>query len=160
MTDETSSKEESLISKKTKPFASEADNKIGVRILIAREEIGLTRFEVANALNVTQQQIEKYEKGQNRISARTLFVISKLLNKPMKWFTQDLENKDNENFLVMHRQTRLALQTIKAIRSIKDKSTQDKIIKMIKILIEESGQPKQVKVASLIRNSNKSASVQ
>ena len=76
--------------KKTKPYVNEADRKIGMRMLIAREGIGMTRLEVANSLNITQQQIEKYEKGGNRISARTLFIIAKLFGKPMTWFTQDL----------------------------------------------------------------------
>jgi transcriptional regulator with XRE-family HTH domain len=140
--EEISSKEQPLVSKKAKPCASDADHKIGVRIFIAREEIGLTRLEVANALNITQQQIEKYEKGQNRISARTLFIASKVLNKPMKWFTQDLQSKNSLNLLMEHRRNRLALHTIKVIKGIKDKPTQNKIIKVIKILLEEVEQQK------------------
>lgn len=135
--DETSPPKQSFPQRKTKPDTSDADRKIGIRIHIAREETCLTRLEVANVLEITQQQIEKYEKGQNRISARTLFILSKLFRKPMTWFTQDLENKNNKNLLIKHNKNRLAFHTIKIIGKIKDKPTQDKIIRIIKIITEK-----------------------
>ena len=135
---EISSRGQSVPHKKTKPCVNDADRKIGMRMLIAREEVGMTRLEIANSLNITQQQIEKYEKGGNRISARTLFILAKLFGKPMAWFTQDLEDPNNEELLIKHSENRLAIRTIRKIHNIKDKPTQDKIIKIIKIIADKA----------------------
>lgn len=52
--------------------ADETDKAIGALIRIRRKEIGMSQMALADALGVTFQQIQKYEKGVNRVAASTL----------------------------------------------------------------------------------------
>ena len=65
---------------------SPIDIKVGKRIRVARCEAGLTQQDLGRITNRTFQQIQKYEAGQNRISAGVLFEISNRLDRPLNWF--------------------------------------------------------------------------
>jgi|TARA_B100000085_G_scaffold86419_1_gene78008 transcriptional regulator with XRE-family HTH domain len=58
----------------------------------------VTQTELANALNITFQQIQKYEKAVNRVPVDKLLEISKYLNKPISYFIeQEVENNVHTN---------------------------------------------------------------
>ena len=59
---------------------------IGIRLKQKRIEKYLTQTKVAKALNVTFQQIQKYEKGTNGLSASRIQALSKYLNVPISYF--------------------------------------------------------------------------
>jgi transcriptional regulator with XRE-family HTH domain len=59
--------------------ASGIDKLLGAQIRIRRNAIGLSQEALAAAIGVTFQQIQKYEKGVNRVSAATLFRIAEAL---------------------------------------------------------------------------------
>lgn len=65
------------------------DKHIGRRIRVAREECGLSQTAVATALDVSFQQLQKYEKGSNRISASNLWLAAKVLDRPIMWFFEE-----------------------------------------------------------------------
>ena len=52
----------------------------------------MSQTEVANALGVTFQQVQKYERGTNRVSASRLYDLSRILNVPVQIFFEGLEN--------------------------------------------------------------------
>jgi transcriptional regulator with XRE-family HTH domain len=54
----------------------------------------VTQSAVAKAANTTFQQIQKYEKGQNRIPIINLIKISKFLNKPLDYFLDDFNGTE------------------------------------------------------------------
>ena len=54
------------------------DHEIGARMRARRRELSMSQQEVADALGLSFQQIQKYERGGNRISASTLVEIAKL----------------------------------------------------------------------------------
>lgn len=56
--------------------------------------MGLSQTQVADALGITFQQIQKYERGANRISASKLYDAAKLLQAPVSYFFEGLENTD------------------------------------------------------------------
>lgn len=62
------------------------DQRIGERIRLRRTELGLTQDQLAAALGVSYQQIQKYENGANRISAARLWQIGRRLEVPVGWF--------------------------------------------------------------------------
>jgi DNA-binding XRE family transcriptional regulator len=68
------------------PSGAEMDAWVGSRLLQRRTELGLSRAKLAALLTVSQLQIQKYEKGVNRISAGRLYVVSVLLAVPVSWF--------------------------------------------------------------------------
>lgn len=62
------------------------DRIIGTRIRIARHAKPLPQERLAAMLGISFQQLQKYEKGINRISAGRLFEIASLLGYPVAWF--------------------------------------------------------------------------
>lgn len=62
------------------------DKEIGARIRKAREEIGYSQEYVGECLELSFQQVQKYECGQNRIAATRLEEISVILQKPITYF--------------------------------------------------------------------------
>jgi transcriptional regulator with XRE-family HTH domain len=62
------------------------DQHVGARMRAARLEAGKSQTDVAEALGLTFQQVQKYEKGANRISAGKLHELSRLFNTPVQFF--------------------------------------------------------------------------
>ena len=62
------------------------DKHVGARLRAARLESGKSQTEVADAIGITFQQVQKYEKGSNRISAGTLHELSRLFEMPVQFF--------------------------------------------------------------------------
>jgi|TARA_B100001094_G_C17589604_1_gene511311 transcriptional regulator with XRE-family HTH domain len=69
---------------------------LGQKLRIRRLSLGLTQTKVAQAINVTFQQIQKYEKGTNGVSSNRLMQLSQFLKVPIIYFFEDFkEFKDN-----------------------------------------------------------------
>ena len=62
---------------------------LGVKLKLRRLALGLTQTKVANAINVTFQQIQKYEKGTNGVSSIRLLQLSNYLKVPINYFFED-----------------------------------------------------------------------
>ena len=75
---------------------------LGNKLKLRRLALGLTQTKVAKAINVTFQQIQKYEKGTNGVSSNRLMQLSSFLKVPIIYFFEDYkEFKDvNSNDLI------------------------------------------------------------
>lgn len=74
---------------------AEIDEKIGDRLLNIRLARGISQAELGDSLGVSFQQIQKYERGSNRMSASVLVLICKELKvSPMTLLGQFFENDD------------------------------------------------------------------
>ena len=62
---------------------------MGKRLRMRRLSLGLTQTKVANAINVTFQQIQKYEKGTNGVSSSRLVQLANFLKVPITYFYED-----------------------------------------------------------------------
>ena len=62
---------------------------LGNKLKLRRLALGLTQTKVAKAINVTFQQIQKYEKGTNGVSSNRLMQISQFLKVPIIYFFED-----------------------------------------------------------------------
>ena len=62
---------------------------LGRKLRMRRLSLGLTQTKVANAINVTFQQIQKYEKGTNGVSSSRLIQLSTFLKVPITYFFED-----------------------------------------------------------------------
>ena len=70
---------------------------LGKKLRLRRLSLGLTQTKVAEAINVTFQQIQKYEKGTNGVSSNRLMQLSQFLKVPIIYFFEDFkEFKDVE----------------------------------------------------------------
>ena len=64
---------------------------VGQRLKIARRNAKLTQTKLAKKLNISFQQIGKYEKGQNGLNAIRIVQISNLLNIPKSYLLENIE---------------------------------------------------------------------
>ena len=62
---------------------------LGNKLKLRRLALGLTQTKVAKAINVTFQQIQKYEKGTNGVSSNRLMQLSQFLKVPIIYFFED-----------------------------------------------------------------------
>tara|TARA_B100000700_G_scaffold212327_1_gene233452 strand:+ start:1244 stop:1630 length:387 start_codon:yes stop_codon:yes gene_type:complete len=71
---------------------------LGKKLRMRRLSLGLTQTKVANAINVTFQQIQKYEKGTNGVSSSRLLQLAIFLKVPVNYFYEDYaDNKATES---------------------------------------------------------------
>jgi|TARA_B110000211_G_C13889386_1_gene468830 transcriptional regulator with XRE-family HTH domain len=64
---------------------------LGKKLRMRRLSLGLTQTKVAQAINVTFQQIQKYEKGTNGVSSNRLMQLSQFLKIPITYFFEDFK---------------------------------------------------------------------
>ena len=69
----------------------------GIRLKLRRLALSLTQTKVANAINVTFQQIQKYEKGTNGISSMRIMQLANFLRVPVVYFFEDFPLYANTN---------------------------------------------------------------
>ena len=72
---------------------------MGKRLRMRRLSLGLTQTKVANAINVTFQQIQKYEKGTNGVSSSRLMQLANFLKVPITYFYEDFPSYKGENLI-------------------------------------------------------------
>tara|TARA_Y100000590_G_scaffold256071_1_gene287630 strand:- start:48 stop:443 length:396 start_codon:yes stop_codon:yes gene_type:complete len=78
---------------------------LGKKLRMRRLSLGLTQTKVANAINVTFQQIQKYEKGTNGVSSSRLLQLAVFLKVPVSYFYEDYtDNKGEEANIVGEQQ--------------------------------------------------------
>jgi transcriptional regulator with XRE-family HTH domain len=70
---------------------SSVDVHVGGRVRVRRRLIHMTQETLADLIDVTFQQVQKYERGSNRISASKLFAIAEALEVPISYFFEGLE---------------------------------------------------------------------
>ena len=66
------------------------DLHVGVRVRMRRKMLGVSQEALADALKLTFQQVQKYERGANRVSASKLYEIAKTLQVPVSFFFEGL----------------------------------------------------------------------
>ncbi len=71
------------------------DAYIGARVRLRRVMLGMSQEALGEHLSLTFQQIQKYEKGVNRISASRLFELARALDVPVQYFFDGLDDPDD-----------------------------------------------------------------
>ncbi|HDL8521686.1 TPA: helix-turn-helix transcriptional regulator [Yersinia enterocolitica] len=81
------------------------DKQIGQRIQMRRKELGMTAQHLAELVDISHQQLSRYERGTNKINVAHLVNIATKLNTPISWFfidcfsTVDSESKKQQDFV-------------------------------------------------------------
>ena len=81
---------------KFSPAPDVVDIHVGTRIRLRRKQLRLSQSGLAEALGLTFQQIQKYERGANRVSASKLFEAAKKLDVRIGYFFEGLEGQSSE----------------------------------------------------------------
>jgi len=70
--------------------SNQVDAHVGTRVRMRRTLLGLSQEKLGDALGLTFQQVQKYERGANRIGASRLFQLSLILDVPVSFFFDDM----------------------------------------------------------------------
>lgn len=118
---------------------SEIDKVVGQRIRWRRRELKLTQEKLGDLLNLTFQQVQKYEKGVNRVSAGRLFEMAQVLGVPITYFYEGAEDflsqsasvmaEDGAQAPVMNAET---LDLIAAFQKIEDASLRKSLLNTVR----------------------------
>jgi transcriptional regulator with XRE-family HTH domain len=71
---------------------SPIDSHVGARMRLRRTLMGMSQERLGEALGLTFQQVQKYERGVNRVSASRLFDLSRVLDVPISFFYDDMSD--------------------------------------------------------------------
>lgn len=73
------------------------DMHVGKRIRLRRTLLGMSQEQLGTELNITFQQVQKYERGANRVSASRLWDIGQILDAPINYFFDDMSEVTMRN---------------------------------------------------------------
>ena len=123
------------------------DKHVGSRVRMRRVLIGMSQERLGGALGLTFQQVQKYEKGTNRIGASRLQQIAGVLSVPPAFFFEDMPSTDGRSdssfaeegagFVVDFLSTSEGLLLNKAFVRIKEARVRKKIIDLVTALAED-----------------------
>jgi len=121
-------------SKSTSPrSAVSADIEMGRRIRLRRAEKGISQIKLAGHLGLSFQQVQKYEKGINRVGAARLQQIAEVLGVDIPFFYDgDGKEPDVDSLLVLD--SVFSLQLLRAYTAIKDKTVQRKLVILVEMI--------------------------
>ncbi|WP_421784919.1 helix-turn-helix domain-containing protein [Hyphobacterium sp.] len=71
--------------------ATSVDMHVGSRIRLRRQLLKMSQEALGNELGVTFQQVQKYERGANRVGASRLYSLSRVLDVPVSYFFEGLD---------------------------------------------------------------------
>jgi transcriptional regulator with XRE-family HTH domain len=116
------------------------DRVVGQRVRWRRRELKLTQERLGELLNLTFQQVQKYEKGTNRVSAGRLFEIASVLGVPITYFyegAEDFVEHENAQFAEddsVHApvMTTEMLELISAFQKIEDMSLRKSLLNTVR----------------------------
>ena len=117
--------------------ADSRDEEVGRRVRSRRLERRLSQTELADAIGVTFQQVQKYEKGRNRIGAGRLERISEKLGVPISFFFDNMEGagaprdpKKGKDSVFELMRTSDAVRMVKAFHRIKSAKARAMLVGM------------------------------
>jgi transcriptional regulator with XRE-family HTH domain len=111
------------------------DVEIGKRIRALRLERGLSQTELGNLLGITFQQIQKYEKGANRVAAGRLQRIAEALEVPITFFYSGSDKKpkvdeDSIDVGLSFLETAGAVRLVRAYSKIEDRRMRRALVEL------------------------------
>lgn len=124
----------------TRKSPSPVDVHVGGRVRVQRMRIGMSQEKLGYALGLTFQQIQKYEKGSNRIGASRLYQIGCVLGVSAEYFFEGLEQADGADapssghFQTEFLSTAEGIQLNSAFFAITDPQLRKRILDLLKVL--------------------------
>jgi transcriptional regulator with XRE-family HTH domain len=107
------------------------DLAIGARIRARRRELGLSQADLARHIGVSFQQVQKYERGANRVAGSTLMTIANALKTTVGWMVGEDGAGPQHDGLVEALATPGALQLVEAYAAIRDERSRMAILALV-----------------------------
>ena len=137
------------------------DLHVGKRMYMRRTMMGMSQERLAAELGVTFQQVQKYEKGQNRIGASRLWDIAQVLGVGVEFFYEDLDDNSRDKSprkIAPHFQLsdgseecfdmeawlrKDVIELVKAYTQIKDKNVAQNVLNLVQSMAEKESSKKE-----------------
>ena len=125
---------------------SPIDVHVGSRVRLRRTLLGMSQERLGEALGLTFQQVQKYEKGINRIGASRLFDLSQVLSVPVQFFYEELATgaagsgfgeRPAESYAAEFLGSREGLELNKAFARITDPRVRRSIVDLVRAFAGE-----------------------
>ncbi|MFZ8864260.1 MAG: helix-turn-helix domain-containing protein [Rickettsiales bacterium] len=110
------------------------DLHVGKRVRFKRKMMGLTQSDLGAKVDLTFQQIQKYEKGENRISASKLYQIAQILDTTVSFFFDGFNELQEQKEITDDRQS---IDLVQSFKSIKNPKVKKRIMMLIESVIDE-----------------------
>ncbi|GAK33863.1 hypothetical protein JCM17846_29600 [Iodidimonas nitroreducens] len=119
------------------------DVHVGSRVRLRRTLLGMSQEKLAQALDLTFQQVQKYERGLNRIGSSNLYKISQVLGVSISFFFEDMSEdlserlippSPNDSFDMRQIGKRETIQLVQGFYAIKDEDMRNQIFQLMKRL--------------------------
>jgi transcriptional regulator with XRE-family HTH domain len=132
-----------MVENKKKP--NPIDIHVGSRVRLRRNMLGMSQEKLGESLGITFQQIQKYEKGTNRVGASRLQAISTILSVPVSFFFEDAPGHEtggikgfaedtSTTYVVDFLNSAEGLQLNRAFVKIADARVRRKVVDLVKAL--------------------------
>jgi transcriptional regulator with XRE-family HTH domain len=120
------------------------DQHVGSRVRLRRMLLGMSQERLGDSMGLTFQQVQKYEKGVNRIGASRLFQISKILDVPVQFFFEEaphadghaagpgMAEPDSETFILEFLNSREGLELNRAFVKIADPKVRKSVVDLVR----------------------------
>ena len=138
---------ENMLEKENKKRPNPTDIHVGSRIRMRRNILGMSQEKLGESLGITFQQIQKYEKGTNRVGASRLQAIASILDVPVAFFFAEvpgrksaldgLSDGDGSRFVIDFVNSGEGLQLNRAFARIADAKVRRKVVELVKALASE-----------------------
>jgi transcriptional regulator with XRE-family HTH domain len=129
------------------------DVHVGSRVRLRRMLLGMSQEKLGEQLGLTFQQVQKYEKGVNRIGASRLFDLAQILGVPVQFFYEEapasqtshaeavpgFAERPAESYVIDFLASREGLELNKAFMRIGDPRTRRAIVELVRALAGEEG---------------------
>ena len=128
------------------------DIHVGNRIRMRRMLINMSQEKLGDSLGLTFQQVQKYEKGSNRVSASRLYQMAQILGVTVQFFYDDLPASSAQpgnpgmseagapSFVMDFLSSSDGLQLNRAFSEISDRNVKRRVIELVKALAEGSSE--------------------
>lgn len=135
-----------MVENKKKP--NPIDIHVGSRVRLRRNMLGMSQEKLGESLGITFQQIQKYEKGTNRVGASRLQAIASILGVPVAFFFEDAPGKEaggvrglaedsSTTYVVDFLSSAEGLQLNRSFAKISDAKVRRKVIDLVKALADD-----------------------
>ena len=116
--------------------AGKPDIEMGKKIRLRRVEQRISQSDLGEKLGVSFQQVQKYEKGVNRVGAARLQQIASALDVPVTFF-YDSDSKTREVESLLFLDSAFSLRLLRAYSRIKSQAVQRQLVTLMEAIAEE-----------------------
>ena len=139
----------------SKGFPNPIDVHVGSRIRLRRTLLGMSQERLAEAIGLTFQQVQKYERGANRVGASRLYDLARVLDVPVAYFFEEMSSEtsararqyaagmadeEGDTYEADPLTKRETLELVRAYYRIPDEKVRKRIFEMVKAVAAASEQ--------------------